>query len=184
MKEKGHGTEAYYKRRKEIADCLYKKMKYTAYSSISISDLCEGVGLSRRSFYHYYQDKEDCLWGVVENFLHEYMLRTSEIKEDTELERAIALMKIWKSDLFCDFFGVFEKNHLLDVYVKCAVRFTKEVERYLSAPIAKEVLSLDEDIMCAYLAWDLALMTQWRKRGYDTSCEEMAKKYLSIERIV
>ncbi len=163
-----------------MEDCLYKKLVNTPYHAISVSDICSEVGVSRRSFYHYFEDKDDCLCSVVDRAFRKYMLEATAIpKELTDLEKATALMELWKKGSM-EFLGIMAKNRLLEVVTMRAIHFVREEEKKFAAPISMRTESMDDDVLSVYVASDLALLMCWYRRGFDTPSEEMAKKYLRI----
>lgn len=54
-----------YRRQKQIEDCLYENLLRRPYTSVSISDLCHQLDISRKSFYNYYPDKDSCFRSFI-----------------------------------------------------------------------------------------------------------------------
>ena len=51
-----HSSQAAYRRQRQIEDCLFENLQHVPYQSISVSDLCRQVGISRMAFYIYFPD--------------------------------------------------------------------------------------------------------------------------------
>lgn len=47
---------------------MHKLMKEKSFTSITVKELCEKAGVSRRSFYRYYMDKYELLQDLYYDF--------------------------------------------------------------------------------------------------------------------
>ena len=56
-------------RRRQLEDELFRTMLQKPYIEISVSDLCEQAGVSRKSFYRYYGNKDGCLNALLDRVL-------------------------------------------------------------------------------------------------------------------
>lgn len=54
--------------RKSLVKCMRSLMRRRAFTSITIEDICDLAGISRRSFYRYYKDKYELLSDIYENY--------------------------------------------------------------------------------------------------------------------
>ena len=62
-------TEESVLRQQQLEDCLLKNMLQKSYGEISVSDLCEQAGISRKSFYRYFGNKDGCLCALLDRVL-------------------------------------------------------------------------------------------------------------------
>lgn len=60
-------TEGSALRQKQIEHCLLRIMQNTPYSQITIGDVCQAAGISRKSFYRYFGSKDDCLHALIDH---------------------------------------------------------------------------------------------------------------------
>lgn len=60
-------TEESARRQRQIELCLLDMMQVTPYAQITIGDICQQVGLSRKSFYRYFGSKDGCLHGLIDH---------------------------------------------------------------------------------------------------------------------
>lgn len=60
-------TEGSADRQRQFETELLAMMGQKDFSQISVQDLCQRVGLSRKSFYRYFSSKEDCLNALVDH---------------------------------------------------------------------------------------------------------------------
>ena len=60
-------TEESALRQKQLEQCLLEQMSSVPYSQITVSDICDRAGLSRKSFYRYFGSKEGCLTALIDH---------------------------------------------------------------------------------------------------------------------
>lgn len=58
-------------RQKNIEQTLLRLMQAGSYERISVSTLCREAGVSRQTFYTYYETKQDVLWAAIDRRLPE-----------------------------------------------------------------------------------------------------------------
>ena len=57
------------RRQREMKDGLLRLMHGCAYEDITVTDICREAGIPRRSFYHYFDSKDDILDSVIEDLV-------------------------------------------------------------------------------------------------------------------
>ena len=65
-------TEESALRQRQFENCLLELMQQTPYSQITISDICDRMKLSRKSFYRYFGSKEGCLYALIDHSIMEF----------------------------------------------------------------------------------------------------------------
>ena len=60
-------TESAADRQRQFEAALLELMGHKHYSQISVQEICDRVGLSRKSFYRYFSNKEMCLPALVDH---------------------------------------------------------------------------------------------------------------------
>ncbi len=167
-------------RRQQILDCLYQMLHHTAYKDITVSALCQELGIVRKVFYKHFRDKEDCLGGLIDQVLWESLTYTIEHAAQWGLtpETAQAILEYWLEKR--DFLDIITRNHLLEVFMERAFATPPHDEIASFRCFDHPLLPCDSDILGCYLSCHFALIIQWYHRGFDTPVEEMAKKYLRI----
>lgn len=177
---KPHSTATAFRRQKQIEDCLYENMLTTPYQSISVADLCRQVGISRKAFYNYYQDKDACFYAVVDRFMHDALLYAAKTTPDraTSLEAAIIILEYWKGKK--DFFDVICRNNLLHFLFTQTMNYVLLEERATLEQLSTPELKSDTDILACYMSSQLTLVLRWYLRGFDSPTEEIARKLLRI----
>lgn len=65
-------TEQSAQRQRQLEQGLLKAMSQHHYDEISVSDLCEQIGIPRKSFYRYFSGKDGALHALIDHTLLEY----------------------------------------------------------------------------------------------------------------
>lgn len=65
-------TEQSAQRQHQLEQGLLKAMSQHHYDEISVSDLCEQIGIPRKSFYRYFSGKDGALHALIDHTLLEY----------------------------------------------------------------------------------------------------------------
>ena len=65
-------TESSADRQRQFEAALLELMEHKNYSQISVQEICDRVGLSRKSFYRYFSSKEMCLTALVDHAILGY----------------------------------------------------------------------------------------------------------------
>lgn len=65
-------TEESVRRQRQFEQCLLDLMQTVPYVQITIGDLCDKVGLSRKSFYRYFGSKDGCLYALIDHSIMDF----------------------------------------------------------------------------------------------------------------
>ena len=65
-------TESAADRQRQFETALLDLMEHRNFSQISVQDICDRVGLSRKSFYRYFSSKEMCLTALVDHTILDF----------------------------------------------------------------------------------------------------------------
>ena len=65
-------TEQSYQRQRELEQGLLKMMEHQRFDEISVSDLCDRLGIPRKSFYRYFSSKDGALHALYDHTLMEF----------------------------------------------------------------------------------------------------------------
>lgn len=180
MDSKQHNSVTAQRRQKQIEDCLYENLMHTSYSSISVSDICRQIGISRKAFYNYYHDKDACFCAVLDRVLQESFLYTSKHVPDnaSPLEAAVILLDYWKGQK--TLFDILLRNNLFYLLMIRNMNYILEEDRSVLDLLNTPEVKSDTDILACYMASQITLVLQWYYRDFDTPTEEMARKLLRI----
>lgn len=180
MEQRTLHTAVAYRRQRQIEDCLYEKLHHVSYQSISVSDICRQVGISRKAYYNYYHDKDACFCAIVDRIIRDCTLHCATVTPDnaTLLEASVILLEFWKSQKV--FFDILIRNNLYHILIERFVDYVQKENRTILQHLDTPEHPSDEDILACYVSCQLTLVMRWYSRGFDTPTEEMAQKYLRV----
>lgn len=163
------------KRQREIEDTLMCMMEKQEFSKIKVVQLCENAGIPRKSFYVYFESKEDVLYALLEHTIYDldfYEIERNQTETYTfcELKR---FFSFWK-----------EKEILLNGLCKSGfsgLLITKVMEHTIKNEKNIPFIYWAEDKKPSEIALKYAItglmsmVLDWHKGGYSQETEEMTK---------
>ena len=171
------GSSTAYRRQKQIEECLFENLQQRPYPSVSISDLCHQLGISRKSFYNYFPDKDSCFRAVISRKLHGCILHmTADLPENATEEEAIALyLSFWKDEK--GLFDIIVRNNLLSLLMDQCIYFLREEDQIILPFLNTPQLKTDDFVLAGFVSVQITLLMQWYLQGFHTPLEEMVRTY-------
>lgn len=175
-------VEQNFQRRAMIEDVLLELMQETDYAHITVTDLAQHAGISRKSFYHYFQDKEACLLSLIDRILMDSALYVSEMLTDTEgyLHYYTAFLTYWKSKQ--TFLTAIIRSGLSHVVLMQIIKYISQEHKSLLT-----LLRLPTDLseegyeeVLFYASGCLSVLCSWAMTDCTTSVEVLAKKMVRM----
>ena len=174
---KSPGSATAYRRQRQIEDCLYENLLHRPYTSVSVSDLCHQLGLSRKSFYNYYPDKDTCFQAIIRRKIQSCMLQLSTTAQDSHgnREAIAAYLSFCREEK--SFFDIIVRNNLTIILMDQAIRYLKDEDRTTLELLNTELLKNDPYVLSCYVTVNITFILQWYLENYTTPLEEMVEKY-------
>ena len=171
------GSSTAYRRQKQIEECLYTNLLQRPYPSVSISDLCHQLGISRKSFYNYFPDKDSCFRAIISRKIHACILQLStELPETAREEDLIAFyLSYWKEEK--SFFDIIVRNNLLSLLMDQCICFLRDEEHSILHILHTPHLKADSYVMSGFVSVQITLILQWYLQNFSTPMEEMVRTY-------
>ena len=166
-----------YRRQKQIEECLFDNLMQRPYPSVSISDLCHQLGISRKSFYNYFPDKDSCFRAIINRKLHTCVLQLStELPENALPEDAIArFLSFWKEEK--NLLDIIVRNNLLSLLMDQCIYFLREEDQSFLPFLDTPKLKTDAYVLAGFVSVQITLILQWYLQNYSTPLEEMVYTY-------
>ena len=153
-------TEESAQRQRQLEHCLLDLMGERPLSQITINDICQNAGISRKSFYRYFDNKEDCLHALLDHVIMDgsayYMSETSE--DMTGSAFCVRIFEYWKRQT--PLLDALERNGQSIQIVQRIIRYILEEEpeyaRYMGIPdhsVLEHVVFTVSGVMGLVLAW-------------------------------
>ena len=171
------GTPNAYRRQKQIEDCLFANLQQKPYASVSVSDLCLQLGISRKSFYNYFPDKDSCFRAIISRKLRQCSLAiTTSSQDGATLDDVIAVfLKFWIAER--SFLEIIVRNDLLTMFFEQCAHFIREEDKAILECLDTPQLQSDEYVLACYVNINITMIILWYKSGFDIPLEDMVCKY-------
>ena len=163
-------TEESSRRQRELEQGLLTAMGAQPYDKITLTELCRGLRIPRKSFYRYFPTKEDCLLALIDHTLadcNDVAMKgwdgTALLNEQVQLR----FFHYWKTHSF--FLDVIQSNrfqHLLLDRTTHIVDLMKENKAPDSFAREQVEYFVAHGLMSTVL--------RWHYHGFQSSPEEMA----------
>ena len=176
---KGHSTTIASCRQRQIEDCLYHSLLQRPYTSVSISDLCHQLEISRKSFYNYYPDKDSCFRAIISRKLRQCLLQMTSLPGDAAQDEIIlTFLNFWRQER--NLLDIIVRNNLLYMSIDQCILFVRDEDRSILNLLNTPRMQNDAYVLSTFVTANITLLIHWYMKGFDTSPEEMVNKYKRI----
>lgn len=155
---------------KRYEECLLELMKEKSYEEITINDICERMGTSRKSFYHFFKNKQGCILALIDRLFYEFA--DYRIPEGTDLRgyppRLIRQM-LYQLETR-EVMELLIRNNLFGLLDERLIVLIKENVEHNGG--LKD--TYEEDAIIFYLCGVMGIRYNWHNSGYKRSIYEVA----------
>lgn len=163
-------------RKIRLEEVLMEMMIKTPYTRITVDQLTEAVGISRKTFYRTFPSKDACLDELIGQFvlgIHRQV--TLKLAQPVDLVASYTeSLRYWQENRA--FFEALVRDNLLPLYIKHQVLHIQQEERRLGQIMDAPSMKHDEDILLFFAAGNATISLRWIQTGCKVPIEEMAKK--------
>lgn len=165
-------TEQSARRQRELEMGLLNAMCARGYESISISELCDEMGVPRKSFYRYFNGKEGALYALIDHTMMDFSgeVFSEEISATMDtLERFFIYWKERKKLL-----DALARNDLSALLIQRAIIRASE-EDIITTKLMSLHMGLKREYVVMFLVSGLlSLVLQWHHEGFADPPRQMA----------
>ena len=165
-------TEESARRQRQLEQCLLELMADTTYSGITIGMISERAGLSRKSFYRYFDSKESCLHALLDHTIMDgssYYIPDSHAQFD-ELALCIRIFEYWQHQ--APLLDALERDGQSLCLLQRMVRYILEEE-----PEYASQMGISQDFLLEHIVYTvggmMGLILTWHHEGYRKTAEQM-----------
>lgn len=159
-------------RQRELEQGLLRAMLKQHFDEISISELCDDLGVPRKSFYRYFSSKEGALIALLDHTLLEFYNADS-----------VPLIGAVREDLDRFFLFWYDHRDLLEALHRSQLsgflvqRSTMLAEKEYLMPgfIARWPKQFQHVAICFAVSGLMSMVMQWHQEGFAYTTGEMAK---------
>ncbi len=171
-------TEQSARRQRELEQGLLNAMLSRGYDSVSISELCDELGVPRKSFYRYFNGKEGALYALIDHVLMDFSGEVFSEEATAAMDTMERFFSYWKTNR--RFVDAIVKNDLISVFVWRALSRSMETD-----VVAEKLLSLHagmkkDYVVSFFVSGLLSLLFRWHHDNFRESPREMASIALHL----
>ena len=169
-------TEESARRQRSVENALLELMSKKSYYEISITELCEKLAMPRKTFYRYFDSKEDALYALIEHTMSEYQSFPASPGQDGVRTLASEIENYYKFWI-CHkpLLDVLSKNNMLEKILEVSVSFPVKDMVSLQKFLPDDSEWAREKIFKFAVCGLCFQMIDWYKSGFKTSISDMAR---------
>ena len=167
-------TEESVRRQRQLETSLLELMLTTSYPQITISDICDRVGISRKSFYRYFTGKEGCLCALMDHAIFDGASYYLPGYSGNQAIRIIyeRFFQYWKDQHML--LDALSQNNLSMLLVERMLVYTTQEEQEFRI-LYQNHLGEAHERSLFYIGGIMSLLLDWHQSGYKKSITQMSK---------
>ena len=171
-------TEQSASRQRQLEKGLLDAMLVMRYEDISVSDLCDRMGVPRKSFYRYFSSKDGALFALLDHtMLQFYTDGFRNAKGGTALGDLSQFFVFW--DEHRELLTALEHSQLSGMLMERATILAQK-EKLMPMRIQSWPTDLQGVAMSFAICGLISMVFQWHRQGYRLSAEELTRVATSL----
>ena len=166
-------TEQSARRQREIEKALYRALEKKNYTDVTITELCITLKMPRKTFYRYFDSKDDALYALIEHTMFEYQGFNQDGKEGQRtLKNELKMFfEFWYQNR--DFLETLDRNSMLDKIIEVSVNIPIKDFVSLSKFLPDDNEWARGKIFKFAVCGLVTSMLDWYHEGFKTSMSDM-----------
>lgn len=164
-------TEQSAQRQRELEQGLLRAMQKRHYDEISVSDLCQEMGIPRKAFYRYFSGKDGALHSLIDHALMDFDISSMAEKQTAQTFMA-QVFSYWTQRK--PLLDSLERSGLSGVLIQRAINYSQHAENLPLFLGSTEKQTRDYATMFAVCGL-MTIIVQWHHDGFPQSIERMAE---------
>lgn len=169
-------TETSAARQRQLEQGLLAAMSKRRYEEITVSDLCQELGIPRKSFYRYFSGKEGALHALIDHTILEFESEEAPRlrgREDVFREGITSFIRFWQKQkpLLDALHRSGMSGILIERIIVYAVEDVTDTLWYLMPDMKQWKTQASMFAACGLMS----LVVQWHHEGYAMDVEEMSR---------
>lgn len=159
------GISAQHQKQVELA--LLELMQKAPYESITVTQLCQSAGISRRVFYHLFNNKTDALHAMLD-----HIILSAESYRPEIPDQALRFFLYWKEQHAL--LDALYENQLTSLFLERMVWIVMNEDYDVRRWLRRDRSNSGKEILVFFLSGLMGMTYNWYLSGYRKSPEEMA----------
>ena len=169
-------TEQSAQRQRQLEEGLLTAMRTKRYEEITISDLCDQMGIPRKSFYRYFSGKDGALHALIDHTLLDFeqfsgiLVGSSPANIHKELR---SFFEFWQQHR--QLLDALERSSLSGVLVQRAISQAQNEYALPREQTRGDSHRLQSHAITFCICGIMSMVTRWHRSGYAESPAELAQ---------
>lgn len=169
-------TEQSAARQRQLEEGLLLTMSAMRYEDITVSDLCERIGVPRKTFYRYFDSKDGALHALLDHTLMQYegfnaVYLSGEARTlQRELEQFFQFWVLHK-----DLLDALDKSDISGMLIERAISHALSDTVMPKRFLPKDSLEMQKHITMFGVCGLMSMVLTWHHDGYPQSAAQMAR---------
>lgn len=168
-------TEQSAARQRQLELGLLEVMGSHHYEQITVSDLCQWLGVPRKSFYRYFSGKEGALHALIDHTMVEYSGGSSywlPLGQNSTRKELESLFEFWRGQK--QLLDVLKRNGMSGMLIERAVGHALELTG-LNRQVVNKTIVTEQEHTTVFIACGLmSMIIQWHHGNYALTSQQMA----------
>lgn len=167
-------TEQSAARQRQLEQGLLDAMLKKHYDEISVSDLCEEMGIPRKSFYRYFTSKDGALFSLIDHALMDFDIASMQEAEIQIQEAQNYMEEVFRYWIRCKpLLDALERSGLSGILIQRAISYSRELDTLPRFMIISDRQLRNYGTMYAVVGL-MSMLVQWHHDGFQPGVEQMA----------
>ena len=160
-------TEISVLHQRQVTESLLELMQKKPYEEITVTQLCQAAGITRRIFYHLFSNKTGALHALVDHKVLNTITYGRDIRDD-----ALRFFCYWKEQK--TLLDALWTNNLAGLLLERMIMIVLDEEMDLQNQLQANGWNLEKEVLIFQLSGLIGLTFSWYYSGYQQAPEEMA----------
>ena len=169
-------TEQSAQRQRQLEEGLLAAMKTKRYEEITISDLCDQMGIPRKSFYRYFSGKDGALHALIDHTLLDFEQYSVTLSGNGPVNVPKDLrhfFEFWQQHR--PLLDALERSGLSGVLVQRAISQAQNEYALPREQTRRDSRRLQSHAITFCICGIMSMVTRWHRSGYTESPAELAQ---------
>ena len=169
-------TEQSASRQRHLEQGLLQMMLKRQFEEISVSDLCEEIGVPRKAFYRYFSGKDGALHALIDHTLLDFEQFSGILvgSNPTNIQQELrSFFEFWLQHR--QFLDALERSSLSGVLVQRAISQAQNEYTMPRYQTNAEIRRIQSHAITFCICGIMSMVTRWHRSGYAESPAELAQ---------
>lgn len=160
-------TERSAQHQRQVTASLLELMQKMPYEEITVTQLCQSAGVTRRIFYHLFNNKTGALYALMDQKILDIGSAFPEVED-----AAVQFFLYWREQK--QLFDALYSNGFVGLLLERMITNVLREDYDLLYWLHRKGWKQEQEVLIYHITGVMGLVCSWYFRGYDRSPEDMA----------